>query len=59
MWKTRIQKNNGTIKIGKLNTRGEIKIDFEKDRVSIPLIQIKNVQARYWQWQGFMGMSGF
>lgn len=59
MWKTRIQKNNGTIKIGKLNIRGEIKIDFEKDRVSIPLIQIKNVQARYWQWQEFMGMSGF
>lgn len=59
MWKTRIQKNNGTIKIGKLNTRGEIKIDFEKDRVSIPLIQTKNVQVRYWQWQEFMGTRGF
>ena len=43
MWKTRIQKNNGTIKIGKLNTRGEIKIDFEKDRVSIPLIQMNYI----------------
>lgn len=59
MWETKLWRNNGAINIGKLNTWGKIKIDFEKDVFSIPLAQSQNVQIRHWQWQEFMGMRGF